>query len=133
MNDSNDKRSYICVGDDEKKIARIKKKYKNMEMSNETAGKIKKLEVANKILSAAMVASGIVTAIDLIVPDPVFGLDEAALTALTTGLATAKSTVKSHIDNLALEGSTEIQAEEVNKLTKAFTEVAKSVKSKKDK
>ena len=108
-------------------------KDKNMGMSNETAGKIKKLEVANKILSAAMVASGIVTAIDLIVPDPVFGLDEAALTALTTGLATAKSAVKSHIDDLALEGSTEIQAEEVNKLTKAFTKAAKSVKSKKDK
>ena len=49
--------------------------------------KIKRLELIEKILIAGTVIVGIITVIDIFIPDPILLLDEAALTAIT-GLLT---------------------------------------------
>ena len=76
-------REKVFVSEKKSKIEKVKRKYKNMSMSDETANKIVKLNTLNKILKTATGAVGLITVIDFFVPDPVLGLDEAALTALT--------------------------------------------------
>lgn len=125
-----DNKNLLVVSQDQKKIEKIKKKYKNMSMSDETASKIQKLEVVNGVLSAAMMVSGVVTTIDLIVPDPVFGLDEIALTAITGALTFAQKSVDKHIDELATEGNTRIKADEVNKLSSQIVNIVQGIKAK---
>lgn len=127
-----DNREMLAITEDKKKIEKIKKRYKNLSMSDETASKIGKLEIANKVLSAAMAISGVVTVIDYIVPDPVIGLDEAALTAITGALTFAKNRVDNHIDELAKSGDTRLQADEVNKLSSKIIDVVNSIKTKGD-
>lgn len=126
-----DNRNLIVVSEEQKKIEKIKKKYKNMEMSDDTASKIQKIEIANGVLSAAMMASGVITTIDLIVPDPVLGLDEIALTAITGALSFAHKSLDKHIDELAKEGSTRIKADEVNKLSSQIVDIVQGIKSRK--
>ena len=87
-----DNREMLAITEDKKKIEKIKKRYKNLSMSDETASKIGKLEIANKVLSAAMAISG--------------------------ALTFAKNRVDNHIDELAKSGDTRLQADEVNKLSR---------------
>ena len=123
-------RDLLVVSVDRKKIEKIKKKYKNMSMSDDAAAKIQKLEIVNRVLSAAVVASGIITTIDIIVPDPVFGLDEIILTAITGALKLAQKSVDKHIDELATEGTTRVNPDEVTNLSKQIIGIVKEIKSK---
>lgn len=123
-------RDLLVVSVDRKKIEKIKKKYKNMSMSDDAAAKIQKLEIVNGVLSAAVVASGIITTIDIIVPDPVFGLDEIILTAITGALKLAQKSVDKHIDELATEGTTRVNLDEVTNLSKQIIGIVKEIKSK---
>ena len=130
MSENNENRSFLCFGEDEKKIEKIKEKYHNLEMSDEVAKKIQRLEVVNKILSVSMVAAGIATVIDIAIPDPVLGLDEALLTMLTASISKAKKTVKSHIDELAVNGTTEIKADKVTEFTNSITGILEAIKNR---
>ena len=76
-------RETVVIPEKKRKIEKIKKKFNNPEMSDSTATKIASLEVTNNLLKAATITAGVVTVIDLFVPDPVFGLDEAALASIT--------------------------------------------------
>ena len=109
-------RETVFVTEDKKKIEKIKKKYKNMEMSNNAALKISRLEVTNKLLKMAATSVGIITVIDFFVPDPVLGLDEIALTSLTGLFSYASKVVDNKINALAKEEDSSIQMEEVTKL-----------------
>jgi len=109
-------REAVFVTEDKKKIEKIKKKYKNMEMSNDAALKISRLEATNKILKAAATGVGIITVIDFFVPDPVLGLDEIALTSLTGLFSYASKVVDNKIDALAKDEDSSIQIDEVTKL-----------------
>lgn len=120
----------LVISEDQKKIEKIKRKYKNMSMSDETASKIRKLEIANSALSAAMIASGIITVIDLIVPDPVIGLDEIALTAITGALSYAQKSVDKHIDELATDGTTRVKPDEVSKLSSQIVKIVQGIREK---
>lgn len=126
-----DKENLVVVSEQQNKIEKIKRKYNNMSMSDATASKIQKLEIANGVLSAAMVASGVITTIDLIVPDPVFGLDEIALTAITGALTFAQKSVDKHIDELAKEGNTRVKAEEVSSLSNQIVNIVQGIQAKK--
>ena len=123
-----DNREALMVPEKKDKILKIKQKYNNMQMSDDVAKKIRSLEITNNILLAATAATGIITVIDYIAPDPLPFADEAILSGLTGLLGLASSIVKNKIDDLAKTGNTSIQMEEVNKLTSQIANVAKNAK-----
>lgn len=122
-------RETVFVSEKKSKIEKVKRKYKNMSMSDETANKIVKLNTLNNILKTATSAVGLITVIDFFVPDPVLGLDEAALTALTGLLGYTSSVVNNKIDDIATSDNTELKMEEITKLTGQLTDVASKVKN----
>lgn len=122
-------RETVFVSEKKKKIEKVKRQYKNMSMSDETANKIVKLNTLNNILKTATGAVGLITVIDFFVPDPVLGLDEAALTALTGLLGYTSSVVNNKIDDIATSDNTELKMEEITKLTGQLTDVASKVKN----
>lgn len=126
-------REAVFVQEDKKKIERIKKKYKNMSMSDSDALKIRRLEVTNNILKTATAAAGVITVIDFFVPDPVLGLDEAALSALTGLFGYASSVVNNKIEQVANNGDMTVEMDEVTKLTEQIGKAAKSVKNSRTK
>ena len=120
-------RESVFVPEKKTKIDKIKKKYKNMAMSDDAASKIIKLETTNRLLKVAATGVGIITAIDFIVPDPVLGLDEMSLAALTGLFSYASSVVDNKIDDLATSGDTHVQLSEVNKLTEQLGNVTSAI------
>lgn len=122
-------RETVFVSEKKNKIEKVKRKYKNMSMSDETANKIVKLNTLNNILKTATGAVGLITVIDFFVPDPVLGLDEAALTTLTGLLGYTSSVVNNKIDDIATSDNTELKMEEITKLTGQLTDVASKVKN----
>lgn len=123
-------RESVFVTEKKDKIQKIKKKYNNMQMSDETAAKVYRLDVTNNVLKAATAVVGVVTVIDLFVPDPVFGIDEIGLTAITGLLGYASSLVDSKAKSLANDEDASIQMDEVTKLTEQIGNAAKAVKGK---
>ena len=121
----------VMIPEKKKKIERVKAKYKNMSMSDETAMKIVRLNTLNSVLKTATGAVGLITVIDYFIPDPVFGLDEAALTAITGLLGYGASLVDNKIDSLAASDDAELKMEEINNLTNKLTDVAGKVKKQK--
>ena len=128
---NNEGRKFACFKENKEKIEEIKKKYNDMEMTDETANKIRKLEITNNVLSAAMSLAGIATAIDLIIPDPLIGLDEAILAAITAGIGGMKAIIKSHIKDLTVNGNTDLEPDDVNKLTSILINISNAFKNKK--
>ena len=118
----------VMISENKKKIEMVKNKYKNMSMSDETAMKIVRLNTLNSVLKAATGVVGLVTVIDYFIPDPVLGLDEAALTAITTLLGYSSSLVDNKIDKIAASDDAELKMEEINNLANKLTDVAGKVK-----
>lgn len=123
-------RKMVVVPENKKKLENIKKKYKNMQMSDDDASKILRLEATNRILKGVTVGVGIITAIDFFVPDPVLGLDEAALTAITTLAGYSVSVVNNKIDAIANGDNLTLEMDEINKLSGQLKDVASKVSSK---
>lgn len=121
-------RETVKVSESKKKIENIKAKYNNMRMSDADANKIMSLEVTNKVLKTAMGIVGTIAFIDIIIPDPVLGLDELALTAITGLLKLGSSIVENKIDAIASSQDASLQTEEITKLTEQLTNAASSVK-----
>lgn len=126
-------REAVFIPEKKKKIDNIKSKYNNMSMSDSAASKIVSLEVTNNILKAATAAAGVITVIDFFVPDPVLGLDEAALTAITGLLGYASKMVDNKIDAIVESGSASLEMNEITKLTEQVSKAAKSIKSSRSK
>ena len=118
----------VIIPEKKKKIENVKAKYKNMSMSDETAMKIVRLNTLNSVLKAATGVVGLVTVIDYFIPDPVLGLDEAALTAITTLLGYSSSLVDNKIDKIAASDDAELKMEEINNLANKLSDVAGKVK-----
>lgn len=118
----------VMIPEKKKKIEKVKAKYKNMSMSDETAMKIVRLNTLNSILKAATGVVGLVTVIDYFVPDPILGLDEAALTTITGLLGYSSSLVNNKIDSIAASDDAELKMEEINNLTNKLTDVAGKIK-----
>ncbi|MBE6147234.1 MAG: hypothetical protein E7168_02745 [Firmicutes bacterium] len=124
-------RESILIPEKKTKIDKIKKKYDNMTMSDDVASKIIKLEITNRLLKVAATSVGIITAIDFVVPDPVLGLDEISLAALTGLFSYASNVVDNKIDDLVTSGNTKVQLSEVNKLTEQLGNVTSSIHNSK--
>ncbi len=120
-----EKRSPVIIGVDKEKIEKIKKKY-NPNMSDQTASKIRRLEITNKVLVAAAALCGVLTAVDFIIPDPIPLLDEAVLTGITTLLGTASGIVKRNIDGLISEEKSEFTMQDVNVLANQLKSIKKA-------
>lgn len=129
---NNEGRETVIVPEKKEKIERIKRKYQNMEMSDDTAKKIKNLEVVNNILVAATGVVGILTVVNYFVPDPVPGIDEVVMTGATALLGSASTIVKNKINDLAATGTTEVKMEEVTKLSDQLSNVARKVAENKN-
>ena len=100
-------------------------------MSDKTAQNIRRLEITNNVLKAVTAGVGIVAAIDLIIPDPVLGVDEAILTAATGLLGYGTSVVSNKIQDLAATESTDVSMTEINELTNKLANMAGAVAAKK--
>lgn len=124
-------RETVVIPEQKRKIENIKKKFNNQEMSDTTATKIASLEVTNKLLKAATITAGVITVIDLFVPDPVLGLDEAALASITGLLKYSSTIVENKIESLANSDDASIKIDEVTKLTEQLTKTATDVKRSK--
>lgn len=122
-------RKTVIVPEKKEVINKIKEKYNNAEMTDQTALKIASLETTNKILSAAKTVSFVAFVIDLVVPDPVIGVDEAVLGVIWQATKTANKIVNNKIDDLAKNGTAEMQTEEALKLADSLKSVADCVKA----
>lgn len=126
-------REAVFVGTNKKKIEKVKKRFNNMQMSDDVALKIVRLDTVNGILKAATGAVGLITVIDFFVPDPVLGLDEAALTAITGLLGYSSSVVSNKIEAIANSDDASLQMDEITKLTGQLGDVAEKVKGSRKK
>ena len=90
--------------------------------------KIKSLEIIDTLLTIGTVIIGIITVIDIFIPDPLFMLDEAALTAITGLLAYISSLVRKQVDKLKNGSEEKTDIRELEKLTEKVSETASSVK-----
>lgn len=124
-------RSTVMVEEKKEKIAAIKKKYDNLSMSDKAADKIIRLETLNSILKLATASVGIITVVDYVVPDPVLGLDEAALTGITGLFGYAVSVVNNKIDAIAKDEDSSMKIEEVNNLSNQLKGIVKGMQDRK--
>ena len=95
------------------------------------SSKVERLEVVSKALGTATMVAGVITAIDLIVPDPVFGIDEAALTAITALIGTGKGIVDKQIASLKESDNYSYDQDQVNDLAKKIKGVHDAFKASK--
>lgn len=95
--------------------------------------KIKKLEIIDKILIAGTIIIGVITVIDIFIPDPIFLLDEAALTAITGLLTYFSSLVRKKIEKLKNDDKSKINMKEIGEITNKVTETAAVVKKSRNK
>lgn len=121
-------REAVFIPEKKDKLQNIKKKYNNLAMSDETAAKIRRLDITSNVLKAATAAVGVVTVVDLFVPDPVMGVDEVGLSAITGLLGYASTLVDNKARNLASDQDASIKMDEVTKLTEQIGNAAKAVK-----
>lgn len=118
------------MNNEERKPLVIKESKENI--NNIKNSKVERLEVVSKVLSTATIVAGVITAIDIIVPDPVFGIDEAALTAITALLGTGKGMVDKQIASLKESDSFNYDQEQVNDLAKNIKNVHDAFKKSKE-
>ena len=110
-------RHMLVVPEKQETIQKMDQQYQTMK-NDPNAAKVKSLEVAGKALKIATAAVGVITVIDWIVPDPVLGIDEIGLTALTTLLGTASTIVSNKKAQLEATGEVNMSMEEVQTLAK---------------
>ena len=90
--------------------------------------KIKSLEIIDTLLIIGTIIIGIITVIDIFLPDPLFMLDEAALTAITGLLAYIPSLIRKKVDKLKNGTKEKTDIKEIEKLNDKISETVSSVK-----
>lgn len=123
-----EKRETVLVPADKAKLDKIRRKYNNAQMDDETAKKVRRLEITNNILKAATGIVGIAAVVDWIILDPVPGVDEAVLSGATALLGLGSSIVSNKIDDLVNTGTTDMKMDEVKQLTESMVDVTKKTK-----
>ena len=88
---------------------------------------IKKYEIIEKVLIAFAIIIGVITVVDIFLPDPVFMLDEASLAAITGLLTYLSSLVRKKIEELKNGEKKKIDAKEIEEITTKVTETASKV------
>lgn len=120
-------RNTVVIEERKEKINKIKEKYNNLSMSDKNAEKIERLEITNKALNTAFGIVGLITVIDLFIPDPVLGLDELALASITGLLKLGSNIVENKIDKLASEDDASLNMNEVNTLVNGLKSTINSI------
>lgn len=98
-------------------------------MDKETKNKLRSLNILEKCLTVATIVVGIITVIDIFIPDPIFLLDEAALAAITGLLQLIAGLVRKKMDEIENGGKAKLEYKEVEEVTNKLTETAKTVKN----
>lgn len=102
-------------------------------MDKNTKNRLKRLEIIEKILTIATIVVGIITVIDIFIPDPIFLLDEAALASITGLCQLIAGLVRSKMDEIENGGKAKLDYKEVEEVTNKVTEAAKTVKNSRKK
>lgn len=102
-------------------------------MEKDIKNRLKRLEVIEKLLTVATIVVGIITVIDIFIPDPIFLLDEAALASITGLCQLIAGLVRSKMDELENGGKGKIEYKDVEKVTTKVSETAKTVKNSRKK
>lgn len=85
---------------------------------------IKKYEIIEKVLIVLAIIIGVITVIDIFLPDPIFLLDEASLAAITGLLTYLSSLVRRKIEDLKNGDNKKISTKEIGEITNKVTETA---------
>jgi hypothetical protein len=89
----------------------------------------KTYEILRIILIVLTIAIGVITIVDIFVPDPVFALDEAALASITGLLTFLITLVSKKEDELKNGINNKMDSKDIEELTNKATNAAKAVKS----
>lgn len=99
-----------------------------MDKNNEKLRqKINELEQINKVLSIFTNIVGVITIIDLIIPDPLFGIDEIALASLTTLLGVIGALINRNIERLKREGKFTLKISDINDIGRGVKNTKESI------
>ena len=112
------------------KLEEIKKKYNSPDMSDEVASKISKLDNTASELVTLTKIIGIICIVDLILPDPILGLDEITLVVITSILGSVATIMNNKIQDLVVEGRAKLKLEDVEKIAKDALKAKRSKKKK---
>ena len=86
-----------------------------MEKNNDKLRqKIYDLEQINRVFYMLTNIVGIITIIDLIIPDPLFGIDEVALASLTSLFGLITALINRNIERLKKEGKFTLKIQDIN-------------------
>lgn len=88
---------------------------------------IKRYEIIEKALIAGAIIIGVITVIDIFLPDPIFLLDEASLAAIAGLLTYLSSLVQKKIDELKQGEKKKMDVKEIGEITNKVTETATKV------
>ena len=124
-------RKAVVVPEKQERLDKIKEKYNNMEMSDDTAKKIRRFEITNGILKAATVAASLYTVLDWASLDNTPAVDEMIETGVSGLLGYGSVVCENKIDELAKTGEASIDMDEVVELTNQLTKAASSYKAAK--
>ena len=108
------------------KLEEIKKKYNSPDMSDEVASKISKLDNTASELVMLTKIIGIICIVDLILPDPILGLDEITLVVITSILGSVATIMNNKIQDLVVEGRAKLKLEDVEIIAKDALKAKKS-------
>ncbi|MBR2712295.1 MAG: hypothetical protein IKE73_01150 [Bacilli bacterium] len=88
---------------------------------------IKRYEIIEKVLIACAVVIGVITVIDIFLPDPIFLLDEASLAAITGLLTYLSSIVRKKIEELKNGEKKKMDVKEVGEIANKVSTTASIV------
>ena len=88
---------------------------------------IKKYKILEKVLITFTIIIGIITVIDIFLPDPIFMLDEASLAAITGLLTYLSSLVRKKIEEIENGENKKIASKDIEEITSKVTETANAV------
>lgn len=108
----------------------IRKKYNSPDMSDDVATKISKLDNTASELVMLTKVIGIICIIDLILPDPILGLDEITLVVITSILGSVATIMNNKIQDLVIEGRAKLELKDVEKIAKDALKAKRSKKKK---
>ena len=108
----------------------IKKKYNSPEMIDEVASKIGKLDNTASELVMLTRIIGIICIVDLILPDPILGLDEITLVIITSIIGSVATIMNNKIQDLVVEGRAKLKLEDVEMIAKDALKAKNSKKKK---
>lgn len=102
-------------------------------MDSKISKKIERLKLLKAFFILSTVFIGIITVIDIFLPDPIFLLDEAALASITGLFTYLSNFVDQKIKSLQKEKSATLNIHEVKDITNAFSDTANEIKKSRKK